>query len=649
MHRPAIVTLLALAGALHAVPAKSDEVFIRLDAMSVAVDNPAPEAVTLAVSRFVREVKSMTGVLLPVRWGGDLVKSSLRVGNRSTFRVLNPSASVATSDPDVANQSYALAPTEWGIMACGMGSGSTPRSHLGTSYALGELLRRLDQKDGEWGFRLPLEGVTETPAVPNRTLYLMNSNAWFSPGLSLDYDDHGALETYVDSLIEARFSRVSLWQWYSIYLYPGNHDERRAENERVHRGMRHLFDYARRRGLEVYHQLTPMHANPDLLPNDPKFVATGYYGRTSVCWSQPEARDLARAMAQHEMEYYGPVDGYIVWFYDPGGCFCPDCWKHQGGNLFEQLMTVVDLARSISPNAAFEACLWPTWCFHEAQWGINFPREEVKAFVREFLEKALAQFGPRNLTIMDNCDPLFGEYEYVICDGTVKPEHFKRNAFMHRALGTPGEASYPFAYFNFRYLDEAMGAVRQRGLEEALLTAIYVGASSPVLYAFANTLWDNAATWEDTLRRYASTMAKGDAYEPFVAVLTALEDVNAGKTYAARDEALTRAEAAFAVLESATGFRGSLDWLRGYVRAFRGYSTLAQTTDQAGFDAAFAELKKAVGAVPMYRDFMEHQVTPEMCVKLHLSGYWRGPVGDPSMVGLSEGDGAKPKWIGGEE
>lgn len=61
MHRPGIATLLALAGALHALPAESDDVFLPLDGFAIVGESPAPEPLTLAVSRFVREVTLGTG------------------------------------------------------------------------------------------------------------------------------------------------------------------------------------------------------------------------------------------------------------------------------------------------------------------------------------------------------------------------------------------------------------------------------------------------------------------------------------------------------------------------------------------------------------------------------------------------------------
>ena len=239
------------------------------------------DAQSIAVRSFTRAVVRITGESIPQSWDGTVSegRTSIHAGNADTIPALlaplNLSA-VSTDDVERRNQSYVVAAiSDGGIIAAGLGEGESPRAFLGLGYALGELLRRLEQREGQWGFALPDEPIVGTPSMPDRTLYLMNSDH-MNPGLSLEYFSEQELEVYVDFLIEARYSRVSLWQWTANMLYPGNFEQNRPRNEMTHRAMRHLFGYARQRGLQVYHQLAPMHANVDLLPPDPKFTATGY-------------------------------------------------------------------------------------------------------------------------------------------------------------------------------------------------------------------------------------------------------------------------------------------------------------------------------------------------------------------------------------
>lgn len=633
--------------ACHAQSSRAEQ-FVAIEDMVVHGPGTPTDAESLAVRRFIREVRRYSGMQLPQVWGtAPEGVAVLTVGNRATLG--NAIDGIAQVDSGNADQSYRIArrTTDEGVtrlMAAGLGEDTAPASFLGLGYALGELLQLLDLRDGVWGFALPDEDITGHPAMPDRTVYLMNSDRWFAPGVSFNYADHAQLESFVDELIDSRISRIAFWQWYAIYLYPGNHEARRADNQEIHRGMRHMLDYARRRGLGIYHMLTPMHANPDLLPDDPKFTATGYYGRTSICWSQPEARELARAMARHEMEYYGPVDGYVVWFYDPGGCFCEPCRANQGQNLVEQFMLVKQLAQTISPGAAFQACLWPTWCFHEEQWGINFPAPEVKAFVRHFLDRALEQCGPRNLTILDSCDTSFTNYEFNIYSGIADPAQFKRNGFLHRVLGTPGEASYVFAPFAFDYIHATMGTALDRELEESMLSVIYTTPSSPSIFAFGDLLYSGSGSAEDRIRRYAATWAKGGARESAANLLLALEKLSRASSYTEMEGALENAEAAWAHLDADPLFFGNREWLRGYVRAQRHYLTLAQAQDEAAYDAAFASFTREIGEIPIYAAYMKDTINRDLVGRLHLP-MWRGRARDASIVGVPT-TVKDDKWIG---
>ncbi len=608
------------------------ERFIPVQDMVVIGDSSPTEAENLAIGHFNREFQRITGRSLPTMCGvsaGD--HASIVVGNRATLESYFVKGGYrlprSGETEDVANQSYVVdvpAPNDATrpiLLAAGFGPKRTARAYLGMSYALGELLRRLDIRNGQWGFALPMQPILASPRMPNRTLYLMNSHNC-NPGLSLEYFSDEQLADYVDRLVDARYSRISFWQWSTLYLYPGNAEDRRADNQRIHQAMRKVFDRARRRGLEVYHQLTPAHANVELLPNDPKFVATGYYGRTSVCWSQPEARELARKMAQTEMEYYGPVDGYIVWFYDPGGCFCPDCAAHQADRLFDQLMTVVNLAKTISPNAKFEAVLWPTWDFPSHTKDIGFPGkgytpDDVKAFVGDFLSKCLAQFGPRGLTIMDSCEA----DNTNIYNGFVKPEEFQRNAFMYTVLGMASEQAYPFAPFKLQYLSEQMGKARDRGLEEGVLFIQYAATNYPGVFAFADTLYEDGAVWESTAQRLASTLAKGDARKPFLDLLTAMEDLVRATRFDDMENAVRHAEDASAQLERSPHFVGDRDWLKGYIKAQRYYLQLAQAEDEKTFADTLARFKADLAAIPMYQDYALRSLTPALAHN-HIKGYW---------------------------
>ena len=192
------------------------------------------------------------------------------------------------------------------------------------------------------------------------------------PGLSIEQMSESEMEDYVDFVLDACYTRVSFFFWRELYLYPGNMDVKtigearraaivqeyglytpdiRQYNENSHRKSRAFLQYARRRGLETYQMLTPAHAILDLLPGKPAdWAGVGYYGETGGCWSKPEVREIARKACQLEMEYFAPMDGYTVWFYDPAGCFCAKCKPNQADMLVDQFKLVRDLGKRIFPS-----------------------------------------------------------------------------------------------------------------------------------------------------------------------------------------------------------------------------------------------------------------------------------------------------------
>jgi hypothetical protein len=625
----------ALAVIAPALPAAAERFVPCSNARIVASALPG-DAESFAVRSFTSAVARITGESIPQVWGSAISegRTPIHAGNASTLAAQLKSldlSSVPPDDADLRNQSYVLTSTQdGGIIAAGLGEGDTPRAFLGLGYALSDLLRRLEERDGQWGFLLPDSPVVASPAMPNRTLYLMNSNH-MNPGLSLEYFTEAELEAYVDFLIEARYSRVSLWQWTANMLYPGNFEQNRARNEMTHRAMRHLFQYARQRGLHVYHQLAPMHANVDLLPADPKFAATGYYGRNSICWAQPEGRELAKNMARLEMEYYGPVDGYIVWFYDPGGCFCDVCKPNQGQHLFEQFSMVHDLAKTISPGAEFQAVLWPTWCFHEyTDRGIPYKDPaEVQAFVKEFLGKMRGLFGPRELTIMDT-----GELEGSnIYNGLVDPKEFKRSAFLYSIMGLPSESMFPFASFKINEIAGVMGKARDRGVEDANFFIQYANINKPSVFAFGDILYDKNATADETLRRFTATMAAGEARTLLYNVLERLEAMQAATTYEAKEVAIGEVQTAWKKLDAHPQFFGSREWLSGFVLSQKYYLGMARATSEEAFNENLNTLKSELGKIPLWEDFARSALSPDLAAS-HIATYWRGPLQDPNIVGL---------------
>ncbi|MHB0998568.1 MAG: hypothetical protein ACYC27_04920 [Armatimonadota bacterium] len=399
---------------------------------------------------------------------------------------------------------------------------------------------------------------------------------------------------------------------------------------------RQLIELARRRGMEICQYILPPFVRPTILEKYLDLQGEGFYnqkpGHGGLCWSKPKARQMIKDFTRERMEHFGPVDVYAIWFYDPGGCFCKDCKANQAQNIFDQLSMVDDLAKTISPGARIEAVLWPTWCFHEYQTrGIPFTREETETFVKDFLAKCKAKYGSGKLAIVDSCESSITN----IYNGLVDPNVFMRNGFMYSAMGMPGELAYRFPPFRFKYLDTELSIIRDQGIQTA--TLYLAGWLTPSVYAFADILYNKNADWQSSMRNYAHLAAKGEAYEPYLSLLSTLEEANGKTDYAQIDALLTKAEILWQKVDASPHFYGDRDWLKGYMLAQRHYLEMARAKDEATFAQWLADYKQKLRAIPEFTSYAD-ALGPDLIVNGHLTNYWRGPAGDKSTVGL----GAKP-------
>ena len=171
-----LILLLAILAPISPAPAE----FVPLE--GIAIQGPiAPSAgELLAVRAFNLRLAQFTATPAPVFWGpANNAPSTLLVGTRASQP--DAFAEFAGALPDVSNrdaadQSYLIAAAEDRMVALEWRIDRGPGPPSGLGYALGELLRRIDKRDGVWGFELPDYPITGAPAMPNRTLYL-NSGA----------------------------------------------------------------------------------------------------------------------------------------------------------------------------------------------------------------------------------------------------------------------------------------------------------------------------------------------------------------------------------------------------------------------------------------------------------------------------------------
>ncbi|MHB1459565.1 MAG: hypothetical protein ACYC0V_21855, partial [Armatimonadota bacterium] len=154
----AILTCLLSGRCCVAAIADADDRFVPIDGMVIYGVLAPSEAESLAVGHFNKEIALMTGKALPVAWGNLSIDDhpTLVIGNAATHPSLASRLKYVSdlkgADDDVLNQSYLIASDihedHISINALGFGRKRAAREMLGLSYALGDLLRRLDIRGG---------------------------------------------------------------------------------------------------------------------------------------------------------------------------------------------------------------------------------------------------------------------------------------------------------------------------------------------------------------------------------------------------------------------------------------------------------------------------------------------------------------------
>ncbi|MHB0998567.1 MAG: hypothetical protein ACYC27_04915 [Armatimonadota bacterium] len=156
---------------------KTDEIFIPANNLKICGNTIPTDAEMLAVKHFAEKFDKYTGTQPVITWGKNESDTGLRVviGTRSNmasvFRTRKWDGLVKSKDADILNQSYVIDAYGSTIYVAGYGRQATPRGSLGLSYGLAELIRRLDIRDGVWGFTLPTKPLTGSPAASSTALH----------------------------------------------------------------------------------------------------------------------------------------------------------------------------------------------------------------------------------------------------------------------------------------------------------------------------------------------------------------------------------------------------------------------------------------------------------------------------------------------
>jgi hypothetical protein len=227
----------------------------------------------------------------------------------------------------------------------------------GVLYGLGHLLRLLAFAEDE--VPMPAVALTEAPAVYGRGVYCAThfSNYYESAPLA-------RLERYIEEL--ALWGVDLLTFWLDCNWFPhGFWNDPDSRGSRMVARLRRLKEVARACGMTVgivglgnegfAHQPTPA------LRVDMAARHGGFYPDSQICPSAPGGLDMILANRRIVLDLLGPIDLYVHWPYDQGGCGCDRCAHAPGrwGRTFLELgPAIAGIVRERNPEAQMIVSTW---------------------------------------------------------------------------------------------------------------------------------------------------------------------------------------------------------------------------------------------------------------------------------------------------
>ena len=255
-----------------------------------------------------------------------------------------------------ARQSYTLATIGQRMVVCGADG-------LGVLYGLGHLLRILEFTPAR--VRLPRLRETRTPAVYDRGVYFATHFNQYFESAPLD-----RLERYVEEMALAGFDRWMFWLDLNWFPYGFWKDPRSRGSVLVKR-LRRLSEVARACGMKVMAGGLAnegfSHQPPPGLKADIRGRHGGFYADSQICPSKPGGLELILDNRRKAMELIGPLDTYIHWPYDQGGCGCDACTHAPGrwGKTFLAIgEKIAKVVRTANPQTEI---LVSTWMMDETE------------------------------------------------------------------------------------------------------------------------------------------------------------------------------------------------------------------------------------------------------------------------------------------
>lgn len=334
------------------------------------------------------------------------------------------------------------------------------------------------------------------------------------------------------------------------------------------------------------------------------------------------------------MEYFAPVDGYTIWYYDPGGCFCSYCKPNQAAQLFSQTKLVSDIGDQVSPGASYTIGIAPAFVFAENAF---YTQQEMDIWMPNFLSQIHNYYGTGGKRIMISDH---GENEQSgLYIGWVNSTWFMKQPMLYSTYGMMCEYGYVVPHIRFGYIHQNLvQRAMNHQTEGGVIMTAHSAINKPGVYAAGYGMYEQPSSWQEMAQAYARYIAKGESYQPFLDIVLADESVqNVGNdpseqyqpesNYVKQDGYITDMENAWNRLAAKEHYLGDPDQLRGFVKAQRYYWRLAKCTNQSEFTNIANAFKADLSAIPMYTHYMT-KVPSSQDLAFHAKWVWRWWVWD---------------------
>lgn len=262
-------------------------------------------------------------------------------------------------------ESYSIRSTVRNSVVCG-------RDANGLLYGVGRLLRRI--RFGACSIDMPIGNEFSSPATRDRGVYFATHfNNWY------ECAPIAKVEDYVAEMALWGYNR--LWFWFDMNWYPyGFWKYPTSRGARMIARLRRIKDVARRYGMRVgcggVANEAFKHQPPKRLLADIAARRGSWYPYSTVCPSKRGGLEMILEDRRIVLDLLGPIDFYVHWPYDSGGCGCAECseqvdaGKQRWGRKFLELGPI--LAQEVKVRNPQAQIIVSTWLMDDVERGMVY-------------------------------------------------------------------------------------------------------------------------------------------------------------------------------------------------------------------------------------------------------------------------------------